>query len=483
MDSIPIALFWASAFLGLFGKSQVLLYLFFGSMAFGSFAVVPPELTAGLTLTPTPVLALLIILRSLGCSAGLKFCIAAACSPRRLLLLFLFWLVAVVSAIFMPRLFAWDVTIIPVRLLLATYGEPLTPTPQNFSQLAYLSISVIATFAFARLLRDPAQRQHALSAMCLGAALVVLTGSLDYLAQYVPLDGVLQPFRTATYALMTEVQIFGGKRVVGLMPEASAYGSLCLSFLCLIYFFRHAMASRWLRQRVVPLLVYALVVLIWLSTSSAAYVGLFMFGLMAAIEWLWKAGTRSTGAIAHRGLGFETWTALAALVGLAFIVMFKPALLDPIIDMINAMVMNKTQSSSYEERSMWTTVSWQALIDTWGLGVGVGGTRTSNFAAAVFSNTGVIGGLLYFGFVLQSLRRQPASVSDSGCRTMLHGVRYAYVPIFLVSLLAGTTTDFGTYNAFLYGLALAVVLKAPALARQRLVRPTHVVRLKPRWTL
>ena len=464
MESIPIVLFWACALLGLFGKSHALLYLFFASMAFGSFAVVPPELTSGLTLTPTPVVALLIILRSLCSLGGMKFCVAALRSPKRLLLLFMFWLVALVTAFFMPRLFAWEVIIIPVRLTLATVGEPLIPSPQNFSQLAYLTISVFATLAFARTLRAAEQRQHALQAMCLGATMVVMTGLLDYMAQYVALDGVLQPFRTATYALMTEVQILGNKRVVGLMPEASAFGSLCLSFLCLLYFFRPAIASRWLRLRVVPLLIYALVMLIGLSTSSSAYVGLSMFALVAVIEWLWKNGRKSGTSFANRSLGFETWSALAALTGLAVIVMFKPSLLDPVVGMINESVLQKMQSSSYEERSLWTAVGWQALVDTWGLGVGVGGTRTSNFAAAVFSNTGVIGGLLYFAFVLQSLRRKLPSGSDGSCRTMLHALRCAYLPPFLISLLVGTTTDFGTLNAFLYGLALAIVLQAPSHA-------------------
>ncbi len=476
MDMLPIVLFWGLALLGLFGRPQVLLYLFFASMPFGSFAVVPPALTGGLTLTPTPMLALLIILRTLGGRGGLPFFVCAACSPQRLLLLFLFWLVAIVTALFMPRLFAWEVTIIPVRLTLGSSGEPLLPSAQNFSQLAYLSISILATFAFAHLLRNPAQRQHALAALCLGAALTLLTGLLDWLTLYLPLEPLLRPLRTATYALMTEVSLLGGKRVVGLMPEASAYGSLCLSFLCTVYFFRHAMHG-WLRERAVPLLSLLLVLFIWLSTSSASYVGLLVFALLAALEWLWRHGSRRRPAYLLRGLGFETWAALLALVGVVLVVLLRPGLLDPLFATLDQFLFSKTQSSSYAERSLWSAVGWQALVDTWGLGVGVGGTRTSNFAAAVFSNTGLLGGLLYFAFVLQTLRRQLPDTSPASQRALLHGVRYAWWPTFVVSLLAGTTANFGTDNAFLYGLALAVLLK-PALAPQRaLARPPLATRL------
>ncbi|TBW08928.1 hypothetical protein E0E52_05600 [Azotobacter chroococcum] len=483
MEAIPIALFWGLTLLGLFGKSHALLYLFFGTMPFGAFAVVPPALTGGLTLTPTPMVVLFIIMRSLCSWGGLKFFAAAAYSRKRLLLLFLFWLVAITTTIFMPRFFAGEITIIPVRLEIASFGEPLKPTTQNFSQLAYLTISIFAVFAFARLLRDPVQRRHALSAMYLGAALTVFTGLLDFLSQYVALDGLLSPFRTATYALMTEAQALGGKRVVGLMPEASAYGGLCISFLCLIYFLRHAMTENWLREFASPALVALLVLFIWLSTSSGSYVGLAVFGLIATMEWTWRKNSKSADTFAHRRLGFEFWTAFSAVLGLSLIILLSPSLLDPIVEKVNEMVFNKTQTSSYEERSMWTAVGWQALADTWGLGVGIGGTRTSNFAAAVFSNTGVAGGMLYFAFVLQTLLSRLPAGSDGLSRAMLRGVHLAYIPAFVVGLLAGTTADFGSYNAFLYGASLAVTISAAKQGNRHVENPGNATAINPPFNL
>ena len=257
---------------------------------------------------------------------------------------------------------------------------------------------------------------------------------------------------------MTEVQILGGKRVVGLMPEASAFGGLCIMFLGLIYFFRHAMTHRVMREQLAPALVFLLLLFVWLSTSSSAYVGLFVFLLMAVIEWGWRKSSRAAGSFRQRGLGFEFWSALATLIGLGLVILVNPGLLDPIIEKVNEMVFNKAKTSSYEERSMWTAVSWQALLDTWGWGVGIGATRTSNFAAAVFSNTGLIGGLLYFAFVVQTLRRKAPAGGSGVSRAMLSGVRYAYMPTFIVGLLSATTPDFGSFNAFLYGAALAVVI-------------------------
>lgn len=465
MEALPILLFWGLALWALFGKAHVQLYLFFGSMAFGAFAVIPPEVTGGLTFTPTPMVLMLIVARSLCSPGGFVFFATSALSPRRLLLLLLFWITAILATLFLPRFFAGQINIIPVRLELSTFGEPLFPTTQNISQLAYITISIFAVFAFTRLLRDPQVRQHALNAMCVGGGLAVFTGLLDFIGGYVGLDPILSPFRTASYSLMTEVQIMGGKRVVGLMPEASAYGGLCIMFLCLTYFFRYAMQKRRTRERTAPTLMLLLIGMIWLSTSSASYVGLFVFLLCATIEWTVRKGTRRAGRISPKGMGVEFWTAWTLLVLVGCVVLFAPSLLDPITEKVNEMVLNKSQTSSFEERSMWTATGWKALVDTWGLGVGIGATRTSNFAAAVFSNTGVIGGLLFFGFVVQSLRRKLLPGADPASQVMLNAVRYGFVPPFTVALLTATTPDFGSYNAFLFGIALAVVISD--LKRQR----------------
>lgn len=453
MDIIPVILFWGFALWGIFGPPYILLYLFFGSMVFGSFSVINPSLVGGLTLTPTPVILLLLIGRVLVNRRGLMFTINQITRWQGVVLLFLFWLVALIATMFMPRLFFGEVSIIPVRLTFFTVGEPLVPTSQNFSQFAYLSVSVLGVVAFYRLLLNSSYYPHLLNGICVGGGLVIVTGVLDLLGQYLPLDMLLDPFRTATYSLMTDVEILGSKRVVGLMPEASAYGSVALTFLCLLYFFRTAITQAWLRERLVPLLIVLLMLFIWLSTSSSAYVGLGVFALVAMIEWSGRSASSSVGSV--RQWGFEWWVSWGALLSISLVVVFYPDLLTPLLTKIDELVLNKTDTGSYEERSLWTQVGWQSLLDTYGLGVGMGSTRTSNVAAAIFSNTGVLGGTLYFLFVARLLlSRSPAQSSPVG-RKLLLGAKYAYFPSFIVALLAGTTADFGSANAFLYGLLLA----------------------------
>ena len=115
---------------------------------------------------------------------------------------------------------------------------------------------------------------------------------------------------------------------------------------------------------------------------------------------------------------------------------------------------------------MWTAVSLQALWDTWGLGVGVGATRASNGVVAVFSNSGIAGGLFFYGFMLQTFlrRARPGAAVDAA---MLNAVRFYMPPVFITGVLAGTSADFGIMNACIYAMAASIAWTAPAPATAR----------------
>ena len=106
---------------------------------------------------------------------------------------------------------------------------------------------------------------------------------------------------------------------------------------------------------------------------------------------------------------------------------------------------------------MWTAVSLNALVESYGFGVGIGGTHSSNRVVSMFSNAGVIGGLLYFAFFIQSLCRRAAPGDEEG-RVLISAVRYSIVPPFLVGLLIGTSPNFGDIGAFRFGLLTAIGL-------------------------
>jgi len=452
MDAVPLIIFWCLAVWGFFSRKPVLLYLFFTTMPFAAFAVIPPQLTGGLTFTPTPIVAVLIIVRTLANPSGVDFTIGSVLSPRRTFMLFMFWLIAVFTTAFMPRLFAGRVDVIPMRGS-ELGAQPLFPSTQNISQLAYLTISVFAVVAFSRLLSNHGMR-HAVKALFLGALVTVFTGALDFASDYLPLEPLLEPFRKATYAMITSAEVLGVQRVVGLTPEASTFGGLCIAFLSAVYFFRFSLPPTSLYYRSAPILMGLLVLFLWMSTSSAAYVAFGAFLLIAALEWLWS-GTMVRDGLRRRRLAAEFWVAYAGFVALTIVTLVHPSLLNPIIDTVDTMVFQKPSSESFQERSIWTAVSWKAAWETYGLGVGMGGTRASSSLVAVISNVGFLGALFYYLFILQTLLVKVPAADRSG-QSMIGAMRWCIWPGFITSLLAGSTADFGLFNAFLFSVPYAV---------------------------
>lgn len=454
MDYIPIVLFWILLGVSLFMPGPFIFYFLFACLPFGSFAVIPPEFTQGLTLTPPPVIAVFIAILYVSGRHGTSNLVEVALKPSQCLLLFLFWLITIWTTLFMPRLFAGAVTVIPMKLEESTDGVPLLPTQQNLSQLLYLSISIVTVLVCTSVFKTRAMRQHILAAMCLGAVMTILTGALDLASNYVPLDPLLSVFRTAKYALLTEDEVANVKRVVGLMPEASSYGALVVSLLTGIYFFRRSMTNEFLRLWVSPALICMLAVFSLLSTSSTAYAGLGLLALVAGVEWVFRALNAAPGTRLREGLQMEFWTLVGALTIVYLLVLFQPAIFTPLTDLLDTLISKKTSSDSFEERSMWTAVSLQALWDTWGLGVGLGATRASNGIVAVFSNSGILGGLLYYAFLVQIAISKPRQNDETGAAVLL-AIRAYMIPVLFMGVLSATSADFGVMNGCIYALAIA----------------------------
>ncbi|SLJ95943.1 hypothetical protein [Novosphingobium mathurense] len=454
INLLPIAAFWSLAFWGLVSRKPVLIYLFFATLPFGAFAAVPTFLTGGLTFIPTPLVTLLIILRTFCKPQGPAAMLTLALMPQKLKLLFLFWLVAAVTTFFMPRLFENAVMIVPIRGILSDTA-PLRPTLQNLSQFAYLTIAVFSVFAFAVVLQSAVMRQHALKALCLGGAMTAATGLVDHASRYLPLDPLLAPFRTATYALVTDVEVLGARRIVGLMPEASAYGGICLALMATLYFYRRAIFDDALRTVWVPVILSLLALCAWLSTSSGTYVGVALLGGVAGLEWLLRANTDGQRfAIYRRGLGGELCVLLTLIVGVSLLLIIRPEILNPVFELVDRMVLQKTASNSFAERGMWRAVAWDSILATHGFGVGIGSTRASSSFVAILSGAGLIGGALYYGFVLQSLLRPTAGASIES-QLLISGFRFSFVPSFVVTLMVGDA-DFGGMTAFGFGLVTAL---------------------------
>jgi hypothetical protein len=66
--------------------------------------------------------------------------------------------------------------------------------------------------------------------------------------------------------------------------------------------------------------------------------------------------------------------------------------------------LSKASSASAQERGYWNAMSLQSLLDTGGLGVGLGSSRASGWAIAVVSQLGVLGAVFMVSLFVLLLR-------------------------------------------------------------------------------
>jgi hypothetical protein len=124
--------------------------------------------------------------------------------------------------------------------------------------------------------------------MLTGGIVCIVTGQIDLTAATTGMESLLQPFRNADSAYVTTAEAVGQRRVVGFTPKAGAYGPICVNFAATILLLRSLFAQG--LKRILPRSIgIGLVGMGVLSTSSTAYLGLAMLGLMYLANWIRQA--------------------------------------------------------------------------------------------------------------------------------------------------------------------------------------------------
>lgn len=447
-----LALFWLFMVVAIWLPVPIIVYALFISLSFGTLAVVPLEISGGITLLPITILSLIVIVRVV-LQSDAPAIVDAALNWRHLGLLTAFLVYAVSLTIIAPRFF----TGAPTMGLNIQQLAPLAPSIGNVTQGLYLTNSCVMTLVLYLLMSKEHGRQICRKGLIIGGVTVVVTGIAD-MATFG--SAVLDPLRTASYSLLTNADVAGTRRVVGLHPEASAFGYVALSFGSLITLMRpaEALSRRW-RWLGAPV-GWSCLLMAVLSTSSGALAGLLVLLAVIVFDTIVLLFRGQAGAEAGRlGQNLGALTILAVAAGL--IITLLPGVGAHLAEVFDAAVVHKTSTSSFEERQYWNTVSLNGLKATGGFGLGVGSTRASSWFVALASGTGVIGSVLLALFLLNTLL-QPIGQVALADRLLLDGAKRT----LLVSMLpfAGTTTsvDFGLLIAFV----LAVMTAIPAAATQ-----------------
>jgi hypothetical protein len=449
----PAVIFWILSFLCLRSRGPSLYRLFFVSWSFGMLAMLPPQ-AVGVSLFPVWIILGFLTVRTV-MDVGYKAYLAALFDFRRFGVLTLCTLYTLFSGIMLPRIFAGRIDVITMRL--ETLGATgLAPSVSNIIQAAYFVLTTLLVVNIYFAASDPERRKALLEGFTWGAVAAIVTGLIDLAFSAVGLSSLLEPYRNAAYVLLTDNEVGDMRRVVGLTSEASAYASLCVSFLAPLAITPQDRASApWGRWRA-PL-VAGLLIMTYLSTSSGGYVAL---GCVAMVV---LAGV-GLGLIEGRRPAWRAayWMMMLGVAGLG-VAVFAPQVVDTLAHMLDLVVFQKAQTTSYVERSMWNTMAFQAFLHSGGLGAGIGCCRTSSWVFAVLGNIGVPGGALMLGFMVQVFLARAADPSDRG---LLRIAKLAILPALFVISLTSPSVNFGLGAGWLFGLAMA--LARPAASRRAL---------------
>ncbi|MBB3287027.1 MULTISPECIES: hypothetical protein [Rhizobium] len=378
----------------------------------------------------------------------------AALAPWRpgffLLLLTAF---GIFTAIFFPRLFQGLVQTMTVersvgaRSLIALV--PLRFSSNNITQSVYAAgglVCFIATFAFFR--------GNGIPKIFINGILIVAGVNLgfalaDIITYFTHTDFLLGFVRTANYALLTNAEKGGLKRISGTFPEASAFADFTLVLFAVV-------TSLWLggiRSGVTGIVAGLLLVALILSTSATALVGLAIILPILSLQ-SFLASRRDPGA--GRPVLIVSILASMPLV-IFFVLIVMPDLANNLQDFLDEMLFSKAGSQSGRERFMWNSMAYEAFVDTIGFGAGLGSARASSFGLVLLSNIGIFGTVLFALFVGRVLiaDTRPGYASSREAVAVVRAAKAGFITVLVSAVISGTVYDLGLMFYILAGTVSA----------------------------
>jgi hypothetical protein len=351
-----------------------------------------------------------------------------------LLLLFLGW--SVLVTVVAPQLFDGQRVLVPTGADDAHLTAGVL-TSSNFAQIIYLVLGVCVVVFLARSTTAGPQL------IGLAVGLTVLLSFWRYLNQQAGVPFPEGVFDNSPFFAYIETAAGGLHRFRGILSEPSSLAASCL--VAVSYMVSRAPkitgARRWGAWTIAVIAGY----LGTISTSASFIVAAVAVVLIAGLTFLVSFLSRQTSV-----------SALVSLLTCALVVAALWVL--PIVgDFVQSVVDEKVSSSSFSERSDANTVSYDIFLDTFGVGVGLGGSRASSFFAGLLSTTGIVGTLLLASVIVTLIRRSAPVVE-------YRPVAWALVTLLVLKIVAGPDLS---DNSGVFWMALGLLSRAALIAEGR----------------
>ena len=422
--------------IGFFRDPSTLVYALFCATLLGAAAAFVLESLGSTNISPAHLLLGFLVVKLVGnaqiSQATLKG--VALGKPGFWLLLTVSY--AALSAYFMPRLFAGEAIVFAVRST-TPYSVPLAPAMSNFTQSVYLIgdfTCFIFLFGYASASSSGLRTLGKAALVC--AVLNLVFAVVDLATYFTGTTELLSFIRNANYALLSDTELAGFKRIVGSFTEASSFGATTLGYF--------AYTSRlWLlgiKPRLTLTLSLLSLIALLFSTSTTSYVGLFFYAVFVYVQ-----------SFLHTLRRPASTRVIFLLVGLPLIlliVVLSIALNEDysayLKGLLDELVLNKMSTDSGVERSSWNRQAIQVFFDTHGFGAGNGSLRASSFPIAVLASLGILGSLFYALFLASVLANRPLqgpmSTPENAFRQAAKSVCIAWL---IAASASGALTDLG----------------------------------------
>lgn len=441
----------AVGLIGLVRDPSFIVTAFFCATLFGSAAAFILDSLGGLSISPAHFLLGFVAIRLFIDREISRRIIRGIAPGRPGFFLLLAVLYGIASAYFMPRIFAGQTWVFPVRITLNTIKLPLQPIMANLTQSIYF---VADFFSFALICgygTTPSANKVIGNAALACIALNLIFVVLDIVTYSTGTSELLSFIRNANYALMSEAEMFGFKRIVGSFVEASSFAAATLGYFAFTF-------RLWLlgvRPALTASLSAASLLALLFSTSATGYVGLCGFLAVSYIQ---------TGVRAMRRP--ITPQMLTFMVGGLFVAVLVPVAIALnadtsryVGDLLDTMLLNKMSTASGMERAAWNQQAIENFMDTFGFGAGLGSLRASSFPLAVLASFGLVGTVLFSLFFIDLLfSRSPQSDELTIFEANRQAAKSTCIAWLITSTVSGALTDLGA--SFFAFAALACVQRS-----------------------
>jgi hypothetical protein len=351
-----------------------------------------------------------------------------ALEVTRPLLMLMLWGVA--SAFLLPHLFA-GVHVDTPRLGM----DPVSTTPlewsmSNAAQAGYLVLNSVFVIYVMWRCDDSAYVDQLTSAFVWSGAIAAAIGAYQLSAHILGFRFPAEIFNSnAGWQQLVSQKVAGAWRVSATFNEPSSAGIFFAAWTTYLLFLTidrpTATGVRWF-------LLWCGIVMLILTTSTTGYLTSFILIALLTSGELFSLVIK--GNINEKLL--FTFAAIATAVGAA--VLFIP----DFHQLLSDILWYKSQSHSGQERSSTILVALDVVMQSLGLGVGLGSNRPSGMLFYILSNIGIPGSILIVGLITATRRvvvRAMCNLSDSSTkvRSYTKSAAWALVMYCVAMCIAG----------------------------------------------